>query len=137
MQVQPKVLIPRQGSKRSDPPPSERAPETSEHALEPSEGQYRALFDRFPHPAWVLDRATLRFLAANEAAVDRFGYTREEFLTMSYPDIHFAEDATEVRQKLGEHSDSRGASHARQRVKSGSMVRVHLLRRPVPFNRAP
>ena len=30
----------------------------------------------------------------------------------------------EVRQKLGQYAPSRGASHARQKVKSGSMVRV-------------
>jgi len=102
-----------------------------------SDGQYRALFDRYFHPAWVIDRATLRFLVANDAALDRYGYSREEFLSMSYPDIHLAEDAREVRQKLGQYAPSRGASHARQRVKSGSVVRVHLLWRPVPFNRVP
>jgi len=132
MQLKPKFLIPRLGSKRSDP-----KPQSDRRAVVPSEGQYRALFDRYPHPAWVLDRATLRFLAVNEAALDRYGYSREEFLSMSYPDIHPTEDAREVRQKLGQDAPSRGASHARQKVKSGSMVRVHLLWRPVPFNRVP
>ncbi len=130
MQLQPKLLIPRSSPKQSEPSPGG-------HVLDPSEGQYRALFDRYPHPAWVLDRATLRFLDANQAAVDRYGYSREEFLFMSYPDIHFAEDTKDLRQKLGEQAHSRGASHARQKVKSGSMVRVHLLWRPVPFNRVP
>ncbi len=131
MRLQPKFLNPRPSSKRNDRQLGER------RSLEPSEDQYRALFEQYPHPAWVIDRATLRFLVANEAALDRYGYSREEFLSMSYPDIHFAEDAREVRQKLGQYADSRGASHARQRVKSGSMVRVHLLWRPVPFNRVP
>ena len=131
MQLQPKFLIPRQSSKRSDSQPGDR------RVVEASEGQYRALFDRYPHPAWVIDRATLHFLAVNDAALDRYGYSREEFLSMSYPDIHLAEDAREVRQKLGQYAPSRGASHARQKVKSGSMVRVHLVWRPVPFNRIP
>jgi len=131
MQLQPKFLIPRQSSKRSDSQPGDG------RVVEASEGQYRALFDRYPHPAWVIDRATLGFLAVNDAALDRYGYSREEFLSMSYPDIHLAEEAREVRQKLGQYAPSRGASHARQKVKSGSMVRVHLVWRPVPFNRIP
>jgi len=36
---------------------------------------------------WVQDRETLAFLAVNEAAVRRYGYTREEFLTLTGKDI--------------------------------------------------
>jgi PAS domain S-box-containing protein len=102
-----------------------------------SEGQYRSIFDRYPHPVWILDRATLRFLDANEAAVERNGYSLAEFLTMSYPDIHLADDEAELRQKLGQHADSSGTSHWRQRAKSGSVMSVHAVWTPVPFNRVP
>src|SRR6185503_11613125 len=49
------------------------------HRVDPEarQAQYEALFEILPHPVWVLDRATLRFLAANLAAVEHFGYTRE------------------------------------------------------------
>src|SRR4029077_14152867 len=102
-----------------------------------SESQYQTIFDSYPHPTWILDRATLRFLAVNRAALERYGYSREEFLAMSYPDIHLAEDRADLRQKLGLYAGSRGASHWRQTVKSGSQVRVHAVWRPVPFNRVP
>jgi PAS domain S-box-containing protein len=131
MQSTPKILIPRPRLKRSERPLPER------QSVEPSEGQYRALFDRYPHPAWVIDRATLRFLVANEAAIARYGYSREDFLAMQYTDIHPPEDVAEIRTKLGQYAPSRGSSHARQKVKSGSIIRVHLLWRPVPFNRVP
>ena len=29
---------------------------------------------------WVYDTETLRFLAVNDATVERYGYTRDEFL---------------------------------------------------------
>ncbi len=131
MLLQPKPLIRQDGSGPNDPRPAD------ERAMEPGEGQYRAIFDHYPHPAWVLDRATLRFLAANDAAVARYGYSREEFLGMSYTDIHAAEDAQEVRRKLGEFAPSRGAADAKQRLKSGSMVRARVTWSPVPFNRVP
>jgi PAS domain S-box-containing protein len=102
-----------------------------------SENQYQTIFDCYPHPTWILDRATLRFLAVNDAAVERYGYSRAEFLDMSYPDIHLADDGVELKQKLGQFGGSRGASDWRQRTKSGSLVRIHAVWRPVPFNRVP
>ena len=60
-------------------------------ALEANEARYRQLFDRVPMPMWVYDRPSRRFLAVNDAAIDHYGYTREEFLAMTIPDIH-AED---------------------------------------------
>jgi diguanylate cyclase (GGDEF)-like protein/PAS domain S-box-containing protein len=49
--------------------------------LAASEARYRELFERNPLPAWVYDRATLEFLAVNDAAVERYGWTRETFLS--------------------------------------------------------
>ncbi|MCZ7576653.1 MAG: hypothetical protein M5U18_06255 [Dehalococcoidia bacterium] len=36
---------------------------------------------------WVFDPETLRFLDVNGAALDQYGYTREEFLALSLDDI--------------------------------------------------
>jgi PAS domain S-box-containing protein len=40
------------------------------------------MFARGVLPAWLFDRATLGFLAVNEAAVRHYGWSREEFLGM-------------------------------------------------------
>ena len=45
-----------------------------------------------PHPVWVYDRETLRFLAVNAAAVSVYGYSEEEFLAMTIKDIRPPED---------------------------------------------
>ncbi len=39
--------------------------------------------DVLPEPIWVVDKETLRFLAVNEAAVRKYGYSRDEFLHMT------------------------------------------------------
>src|SRR6267154_199030 len=132
MQLRQRFSIPRSSARSKDPPSEPPAIGPS-----PSESQYQTIFDRYPHPAWILDRATLRFLAANATAVERYGYSREEFLAMSYPEIHLPEDEGELRQELGQHAVSRGASHWRQKSKSGSLMRIHAVWRPVPFNRVP
>ena len=55
----------------------------AEEALRCSEEHYRLLFDANPQPMWVFDRATFAFLAVNQATVDHYGWSREEFLTMT------------------------------------------------------
>lgn len=39
------------------------------------------LFHRNPNPMWIVEVDTLRFKAVNQAAIDHYGYTEEEFLT--------------------------------------------------------
>src|SRR5260221_4854312 len=56
-------------------------------ALEESERRYRMLFDGNPHPMWVVDAKSLAFLAVNDAAIRLYGYSKEEFLTLSAEQI--------------------------------------------------
>jgi signal transduction histidine kinase len=51
--------------------------------IDPQAGRYRMLFETSPLPMWVLDEETQRFLAVNDAALQLYGYTREEFLSLS------------------------------------------------------
>ncbi len=55
--------------------------------LERSEAQYRLLFDGSPLPMWVYDIHSFRILAVNRAAVELYGYSREEFRTMRLHDL--------------------------------------------------
>ena len=59
----------------------------AEDHLRESEARYRLLFATSPIPMWVYDQETLRFLAVNDAAVERYGYSEEEFLEMSILEI--------------------------------------------------
>jgi len=49
--------------------------------------EYRLTFETNPHPLWILDSETLEFLAVNETACVKHGYTREEFRMLKLPDI--------------------------------------------------
>ena len=49
--------------------------------LAASESRHRELFEQNPLPAWVYDRKTLAFLTVNDAAIRRYGWTREDFLS--------------------------------------------------------
>ena len=64
----------------------------AEEALAISEQKYRLLFAGNPLPAWVFDAETLAFLEVNDAAIAHYGFSREEFLSMTIKDIRPEED---------------------------------------------
>jgi PAS domain S-box-containing protein len=64
--------------------------------LSESESRYRSLFDTLPLPMWVFDRETLRFLAVNQTAIDRYGYSRAEFLVMTILELQSAEQVSQL-----------------------------------------
>ena len=65
----------------------ERERAAADAALRTSERSFRVLFAGNPHPMWVLDAGSLRFVAVNEAAVGQYGYSAEEFLERRLWDI--------------------------------------------------
>ncbi len=69
--------------------------------LQQSEKQYRTYFEDNPTPMWIYDRKTLKFIAVNDAAVFNYGYTKEEFYSMSILDIRPPEDTDKVMDAVG------------------------------------
>jgi PAS domain S-box-containing protein len=61
----------------------------AEAQLRESEKQYRLLFEGSPTPIWVSDLETLQFVEVNDAAIQQYGYSREEFLSMRTGKIRF------------------------------------------------
>ena len=72
----------------------------AEAELRESEKQYRLIFDGNPTPMWVFDHETLAFLEVNDAAVQHYGYSREEFLGMKLSDIRPPEDVPAMMEYL-------------------------------------
>ena len=68
----------------------------SEAALRESESRHRLLFERNPLPMLLYDVETLAILAVNDASVRHYGYSREEWLSMSLPDIRPPEEVPEL-----------------------------------------
>lgn len=63
---------------------------------------YRYLFESNPHPMWIYDTETLGFLAVNDAAVAKYGYAREEFLTKTIRDIRPPEDLPRLLRNIAD-----------------------------------
>jgi diguanylate cyclase (GGDEF)-like protein/PAS domain S-box-containing protein len=107
-------------------------------ALSESEQRYRLMFDRSPLPMWILQPETGRFLAVNEAAVQLYGYSRQEFLAMTSRDIHPAEDRAIPAEEAGEFSGRpRAAGVWRHRKKSGETLLVKITRSDIELSGVP
>src|ERR1035437_9493374 len=109
----------------------------AQRKLEESESRYRLLFETNPQPMWVFDIASLAFLAVNHAAIAHYGYTREEFLSMTLRDIRPAEDVpallehTRVSTRIP-HTDGPW----RHRKKDGTVLVVEIATYPIQFGDA-
>ncbi|QKG79960.1 ATP-binding protein [Tenuifilum thalassicum] len=68
--------------------------------LSESEKKYRLLFDENPTPMWIYDLETLRFLEVNNAAIEEYGYSKEEFLSMTLRDIRPADEVPKLLDNI-------------------------------------
>jgi len=56
-------------------------------SLADGERRYRLLFDSNPLPMWAWDAETMQISAVNEAAVEKYGHSRDTFLTLRIIDL--------------------------------------------------
>lgn len=89
---------------------------------------YQILFKGAAKPMWVVDAKSLRFLEANQAASDKYGYTHQEFLGMSLVDIRSPEDVPRMANICA--TLPRGTvntGHWKHRIKSGEYIDVEVI----------
>jgi PAS domain S-box-containing protein len=113
--------------------------EITNDALRESEGRYRQLFEAHPEPMWVSDLETLRFLAVNDAAVVRYGYTRDEFGTMSAADIRPSGEVPRLQASYGSRLDEslRERGIWKHRKKDGTVIDVEIVSHQFDFGGRP
>ncbi len=78
------------------------------------------LFEKSPNPTWIYDTETLRFLEVNQASIDLYGWSREEFLGMTILDIRPKEDAEPLLACIRRGGTQHASGPWRHRRKDGS-----------------
>jgi PAS domain S-box-containing protein len=97
----------------------------AEEALARSDERYRSIFENSPLPKWVCDPKTMEIVDVNAAAVEHYGYSREEFLRMTLLDIRPPEDEARFRAAVAVAPSPRwGAGVWRHRKKDGTIIEV-------------
>jgi PAS domain S-box-containing protein len=105
-------------------------------ALSETEERYHLLFHKNPLPMWVIDLGTLAFLAVNETAVEKYGYSAEEFASMTIRDLHDPEDVPRLEERLSGDkvrapADGLVVNHLKR---DGAMMFVEIVSRVVSFS---
>jgi PAS domain S-box-containing protein len=96
-----------------------------------SEARYRTLFESSPQPLWVQDRQSRNILMVNQAAVARYGYSREQFTQMTLADLEspgrrqtVTSDGDVLLQDGGEYLHT---------TRDGEQISVELRAQPIEF----
>ncbi len=106
-----------------------------EKLLAVSEARYRFLFDHNPFPMWVFDRETLEFLAVNDAAALSYGYSKEEFMSMTLKSIRPVEDVPLLLDHLAVHVPNKEQVKFWRHVKKdGSIIEVETSSHEINFD---
>src|SRR5476651_1375714 len=75
-----------------------------QHKITKSEEEYRQLFESNPNPLWIYNEK-MRFVKVNNAAVEKYGFSRRRFLKMSIEDINAGDDHQVLSDYLNQHQE--------------------------------
>ncbi|MDB5742508.1 MAG: domain S-box protein [Polaromonas sp.] len=103
----------------------------AEQALVDVEQRYAVLFEMAPVPMWVYDETTLRFLAVNHAAVQAYGFSVAEFLSMTIFALRPEAEHAYLRQWLENPEPKKASWHDRR--KDGSIFPVETVSQPIQY----
>jgi PAS domain S-box-containing protein len=103
-----------------------------------SEERFRNLFENAPEPMWVYDRVTYRFLEVNDAAIEAYGYSREEFCAMTLSDLHASEERERVQAQLtGDRPPYVHSLQWHHQVRDGTIIDVEVASHVLDFDGRP
>jgi PAS domain S-box-containing protein len=101
---------------------------SQDRALREAEERYRALFDQHPLPMFVWEAESKHFIAANDAALEHYGYTREELLALTIWDIRPQEAIPQVQRLIERLPPGRHVFPGlRHRKKDGTIIVVDVV----------
>lgn len=93
---------------------------------------FRLIYDTHPHPMWICDVASGRFVTANAATVKVYGYVLSELKGMQPADLEAPKDVEpeEVPEELGAVMEGVRVQH---QYKDGQVVWVNVVEREIMY----
>jgi PAS domain S-box-containing protein len=72
----------------------------SEEIIRTSEEKYKKIFYKNPYPTWIYDLDTLNILEVNDAALEKYGFDKHEFMRLTMRDLHPPGEAEEFLESM-------------------------------------
>lgn len=96
-----------------------------------NQNRYKVFFKKNPMPMWVYNPITFEIIDVNESAIEKYGYTEEEFLKKTIMDIRPPEDISKLIEITDKNINATNVSTNglwRHKKKDGSIIYVEVKR---------
>jgi len=108
--------------------------EDTGEALNQAELRYKALFNNNPIPLFIFDRHSLNILDTNDAAIEHYGYSREDFLKMNIAGLRYSDGAASFIDDMNIWSmEGYFKYEVKHRKQSGEGIDVEITSMPIVF----
>jgi len=101
--------------------------------LNETEESFKILFHHNPQPMWIISPETLAFLEVNQAAIAKYGYTREEFMAMDLTLVRPVEDINIVKEDAKLKPEAIQGKEYRHKLRGGEIIHVSIISFAVNF----
>ena len=98
----------------------------SEETILASEEKYRQIFYKNPYPTWIFDQESLHIMEVNDAALEKYGFTKEEFHRLTMRDLHPPGEAEQFMENWKEQATIGVRRLWHHRNKWGGMMIVEI-----------
>ncbi len=106
----------------------------AEQSLINSEQKYKLLFNENPLPMWILLEDTSRFIDVNMAAINIYGYSKEEFLIMPIIKLHPKNDKAYAAWKAKTDEEKLTAEmNWEHQKKDGTIIKVNIISSKIQY----
>jgi len=90
---------------------------------------YSSFFYFNPLPSWVYDKETFKILDVNQAAINHYGYTKQEFLDLTIKDLRLEEEIPKLVELHKEIEKREGTNYFgvfTHQKKNGELIRMEI-----------
>ena len=104
--------------------------------LNAAKNLYQNIFENSPMPMWIFELNTYKFLDVNDTAIKEYGYSKEEFLSMTLKDIRPADEIDLFLNNTELINTNKEIYHCKiwkHQKKNGEIIDVEITNHPIKY----
>jgi PAS domain S-box-containing protein len=101
------------------------------HQLEEEKKNYENIFNFNPQPTWLLDSNSLQILHANIAAQKKYGFLLDDFLKMTFDQLHPEEEEALIAKKFTSKEEALNSKYFTHFLSNGNEIHVDIYFRKI------
>lgn len=112
-----------------------------DHHLRSALGDFSVLFNNNHHPMWIYETPSLRIIKVNNAAIEHYGYSEDEFLSMTIRDVRPKLDLAAFNEYIFRKGITKGKAVGdnnggiwRHQNKNGEIIYAEIIGHEIRYN---